>query len=55
MRADGTLDDLVVLSAPSPDLGLAALYAVREWRYSPTLVDGRAVEVVFTVQVNFKR
>jgi TonB family protein len=53
MRVDGTLDDLVVLSAPTSDLALAALVAVRQWRYTPTLLDGRALEVEFTVHVNF--
>ncbi|HTS50417.1 MAG TPA: TonB family protein [Bryobacteraceae bacterium] len=53
LRTDGTLDDMVVLSAPSADLALAALLGVREWRYSPTYFDGKAVEVKFTIDVNF--
>jgi TonB family protein len=53
IRVDGRLDDLVVLSAPSVDLALAALIAVEQWRYTPTLLDGRAVEVEFTAHVNF--
>ncbi len=53
LRTDGTLDDMVVLSAPSADLALAALLAVRKWRYSPTFSDGKAVEVEFTIDVNF--
>ena len=31
----------------------AALKAVREWRYDPTMVDGKAVPVKMTVTVNF--
>jgi TonB family protein len=54
LRIDGTLDDLVVLSAPHPDLALAALLAVRRWRYSPTLFSGTPVEVFFAIDVNFE-
>jgi TonB family protein len=51
--SDGTLDDLVVLSAPDRSLAEAALLAVRQWRYSPTQLDGRAVEANLTIDVNF--
>ena len=51
---DGTLDDLVVLLAPSKDLAVAALLAVRQWRYSPGRVDGKAVETNFTIDVKFE-
>jgi len=36
-----------------PLLDEAALKAVREWRYDPTMVNGRAVPVRMTVTVNF--
>lgn len=52
---DGTLDDLVVLSAPNKDLAVAALVAVRQWRYSPMQVDGEPVETSFTIDVQFGR
>jgi len=54
LRTDGTLDDLVVLSAPTRDLAYAALLAVRQWRYTPTLLNGQPVEVNFNAQVNFE-
>jgi protein TonB len=38
-----------------PPLDDAALQAVREWRYDPTIVDGKAVPVRMTVTVNFTR
>ena len=38
-----------------PPLDEAALKAVREWRYDPTMVDGKAVPVKMTVTVNFTR
>jgi TonB family protein len=37
----------------NPLLDEAALAAVKEWRYDPTIVDGRAVPVKMTVTVNF--
>jgi TonB family protein len=52
---DGSLDDLVALSAPSRDLAVAALVAVRQWRYSPTQLDGEPVETSFTIDVEFDR
>jgi protein TonB len=32
----------------------AALTAVRQWKFSPTLLNGVAVPIVMTVTVNFK-
>ena len=52
---DGSLDDLVVLSAPSRELAVAALVAVRQWRYAPTQLDGEPVETSFTIDVKFDR
>ncbi len=51
---NGALDDLVVLSAPDGGLARAALAAVRQWKYSPTYLDGQAVEANLTVDVNFR-
>jgi len=31
----------------------AAMEAVKQWRYRPTLLNGQPVEVITTVQVNF--
>src|SRR6266436_4055391 len=53
MLPDGTLDDLVVLSAPNTDLAVAALVAVRQWRYFLTQLDGEPVETNFTIDVTF--
>jgi protein TonB len=41
----------VVRSIPSLDA--AAIAAVKQWEFTPTLVDGRAVPVIMTVTVNF--
>ena len=37
-----------------PLLDEAAIEAVRQWRYTPTFVDGVAVPVIMTVTVNFQ-
>jgi TonB family protein len=50
---DGTPVDLTVLSSPSDDLSQAALDGVRQWRYSPTLLNGQPVEIATEVMVNF--
>jgi len=49
---DGTIQQLEYLSGP-PLLMRAAMDAVREWRYKPTLLNGEAVEVDTTIQVVF--
>jgi TonB family protein len=50
----GIVSDARVLKS-IPTLDDAALKAVREWRYEPTIVDGKAVPVRMTVTVNFTR
>jgi TonB family protein len=37
-----------------PLLNASALEAVRQWEYTPTLIDGRAVPIFMTVTVNFR-
>ena len=37
-----------------PGLDKAAIDAVRQWEYSPTLVDGQAVSLIMNVTVNFR-
>jgi protein TonB len=49
---DGTVRDAKVLRSV-PLLDTAALEAVRQWRYTPTLLNGEPVEVIMTVTVNF--
>ena len=50
---DGTVEHLRVVSG-NPLLTDSALNAVKQWRYSPYVVDGHAVEVETTVILNFK-
>jgi protein TonB len=49
---DGSVKDAKVLR-PAPMLDQAALEAVRQWRYTPTLLNGQPVEVIMTVTVTF--
>lgn len=52
IERDGTIGHLKVLSGP-PLLVNAALDAVKQWRYKPTLLNGEPVEVVTEIDVNF--
>ncbi|HUZ47650.1 MAG TPA: energy transducer TonB [Terriglobia bacterium] len=49
---DGTIKDLKVIDG-HPLLVKAALAAVQQWRYQPTLLNGQAVEVQTEIDVNF--
>jgi periplasmic protein TonB len=50
---DGTIRDLKVVSG-HPLLIKAAVEAVERWRYQPTLLDGKPVEVETQIEVRFK-
>jgi TonB family protein len=49
---DGTVQNLHLLSGP-PLLVQAAMRAVQQWTYKPTLLDGQPVPVLTTITVNF--
>jgi TonB family protein len=51
--ADGKVADAKVLRSV-PDLDGAAVAAVKQWEFTPTLLNGKPVPVVMTVTVNFK-
>ena len=50
--ADGTVKALTTLGGPLP-LAQAAADAVKQWRYQPTIVDGKPVEVTTQIDVAF--
>jgi TonB family protein len=50
---DGKVENLRVLQG-HPLLATAAQEAVRQWRYSPTLLDGQPVAVVTNVDIEFR-
>ena len=49
---DGAVQDVRVLRSV-PLLDAAALEAVRQWRFTPTLLNGQPIPVVMTVTVSF--
>ncbi len=50
---DGRVIDAEILR-PVPFIGQAALDAVRQWRFTPTRLNGEPVAVIMTVTVNFR-
>lgn len=52
LAKDGTVEEIEVLSG-HPLLRDSAVEAVRQWRYRPTLIDSRPVEVDTIVEVTF--
>lgn len=50
---DGRVQSLQLASVPDADLAIAAMEAVRNWKYKPFLVNGLATEVDTTIVVNF--
>jgi TonB family protein len=51
---DGNVQAIRVLSSIDADLTAAALEAVKQWRYSPTLLNGVPVETLSNIEVEFK-
>jgi periplasmic protein TonB len=49
---DGSIRNLQLIGGP-PLLVTAALEAVKQWRYKPTLLNGEPVEVITEITVNF--
>jgi protein TonB len=52
INKDGSIDSLRVLSG-SPLLAQAALDAVKQWKYRPTLLNGEPTDVITTITVTF--
>jgi protein TonB len=52
IATDGTIQSLQVISG-HPFLVTAAVEAVRQWRYQPTVLNGQAVEVMAPIDVTF--
>jgi protein TonB len=53
ISADGAVGDIRVVHSANPLLDAAAEKAVRQWRYRPATLNGRAVSVYLTVTVTF--
>jgi periplasmic protein TonB len=50
---EGRIRDITVVSSAGMQLDAAAMEAVKQWMYQPTLLNGAPVEVATTVDVNF--
>jgi protein TonB len=50
---DGTVEDAEIVHSSHRLLEEASLEAVRQWRYTPVLLNGRPVRVTFVVRVEF--
>ena len=51
---DGRVSAVTLLYAIDRSLADAAMEAVTQWEYTPTLVDGKPVPVTMTVTVTFR-
>ena len=52
INKSGSIESLHVLTG-HPLLNQAALDAVKQWKYRPTMLNGEPVEVITTVTVTF--
>jgi TonB family protein len=51
--AEGAVTKVTFVSGPQ-ELAMAAMDAIRQWRYSPTLFDGKPVETEDNVTIVFR-
>ena len=49
----GCLSDVSVLRSAGTTLDFASLETVTSWRYAPTFLDGKPVEVLMSIDVAF--
>jgi protein TonB len=53
-KSGDPLNPVVINTTVHPGLAQAALDAVRQWRYQPTLLNGQPVEIVTNIDVTFE-
>lgn len=53
VHADGTVSDITVLSSEHEELTRSAISAVEQWRYAPALLDGKPIDLYYTIVVRF--
>jgi TonB family protein len=53
VKKDGSIENLKVVKGP-PVLGVAAMAAVRQWRYEPFMLNNEPVSVQTSIQIEFK-
>lgn len=50
---EGNVANLEVISSPDPSLTTATVNAVKQWRYTPYLINGESVQIDTTITVNY--
>ena len=50
---DGYVNDIRLIGDAHPELAHSAIAAVRDWRYTQTLLNCQPVEVTMTITTNF--
>ena len=53
INKEGKVRDIRVVNSVGLGLDVAAMEALKQWMYQPTLLNGEPVEVSTTVDVNF--
>jgi hypothetical protein len=51
---DGYITDIRIVGDSHPDFAASAVAAVREWKYTQTLLNCQPSDVFMTITVNFK-
>jgi protein TonB len=51
---DGTVRDIRIVSSPHPDLDRAAADAVRQWEFTPTILNCTPVDVRMNISATFE-
>ncbi len=54
ISATGVVEEVRLLKSCAPDLDMAAVEAVRKWKFAPGTRDGVAIPVIFNVTINFR-
>jgi len=54
VQKDGSVDSVTVMSGAHPLLAAEAQRAVRQYRYQPSTLNGQPVEVLTTIEVDFR-
>ena len=53
LSRDGVLVNMKVIASPDARLTQAAMDALKQWTYKPTMLNGEPVETTTTIDVNF--
>jgi len=54
INANGCIEAIKILKPLTPALNTSAIIAVSQWRFTPGLLDGKPVDVIYNLTINFK-